>query len=164
MKSAVNIRRLAPGEADLARCTIVAVKPAEERGAQPPSDAHLARLLGDAANIIIVAVEGEIPAGYLIAYRLPRVDRDAEMVLLYEVAVAEAYRRCGLAAAMIAAMKRACDPDPIMKYWVLASRTNHAAMRLYAATGGIRSTDTSIVLYEYPGNAKASGADGAAND
>lgn len=164
MMATFDIRRLAPGDEELAIRTIEAVKPAQERGPQPASPTHLARLLADEANVILVAMVGEAPAGYLIAYRLPRIDRDAVMVLLYEIAVAEEYRRRGIATAMINAMKRAFDQTVILKYWVLCPRPNRAAMRLYASTGGIPSTDADLVLYEYPGNAQAPGAGCAPTD
>ena len=59
------------------------------------------------------------------------------MMFFYEVGVAEAYRRRGIGKRMIAELKEICRTEDVMKMWVPTSRSNVAATRLYASTGGM---------------------------
>ena len=62
------------------------------------------RFLADTDNLLVVGrLDGEI-VGFLTAYRLQRFDDRIAEVLLYEIGVAEAHRRHGVARAMIASM------------------------------------------------------------
>ena len=93
------------------------------------------RLLGRDENYLYLAkVEGR-PVGFLIAHRFPRVDRDRDMVYLYEIDVATEHRRRGIGTRMIELLKEDCRGDGVLKIWVGAESDNVAARELYEKTG-----------------------------
>lgn len=113
------------------------------------SAASLAEFLRNPANYLLVAQAGETPAGYLLAYRLQRPDRETAQMFIYEVDVAEAWRRRGLASALLAEITRLARAESMVEAFVLTSRGNEAARGLYARTGGVLEDDAAL-LFVYP--------------
>ena len=94
------------------------------------------RFLADPDNLFLVARwEGRV-GGFATAHRLQRFDRRRAEVLLYEIGVDEAFRRRGLARALIAGVKRWAAEVGADGVWVLTAADNAPAKALYAATGG----------------------------
>jgi len=143
----MRVRRLEPRDADLAAAAICTLK--DPVPGAPGADV-LRRFLARPENVLIVAEAEEGPAGYLVAYVLDRVDRRQTMVCLYEVGVSEAHRRRGIGRAMVEELRRLCREAGVMKVWVIASRSNQAAMRLYAGTGGREGGDDAVVFVWQP--------------
>lgn len=108
-----------------------------------------ARFLTDPAGLLLLAEADGVPCGFLTAYRLQRFDAGRAEVLLYEVGVDEAYRRRGVAAALISALNRWSVEVGATEMWVLTEHDNVAANALYAATGGERDP-AAVVMYTYP--------------
>jgi hypothetical protein len=81
------VRRLGPG--DEARAAEAA---STFKSAQIPP-ARAGRFLANSANYLIVAERGGAVAGFVLAYRLDRLDRDAGQLFVYEVGVAPDHRR-----------------------------------------------------------------------
>ncbi len=104
------------------------------------------RFLARPENVLIVAEEDGAPAGFLLAYVLDRVDRDRRMVCLYEIGVLPGKRRRGLGAAMVEALLSWARAQGLMKTWVITDRSNEAAMRLYARTGGRPDAGDDVVF------------------
>ncbi len=88
-------------------------------------------------------------AGFLVAHALERPDRDARQMFVYEVAVAPAWRGRGLAAALIREVKALARREGMFEAFVLTSRGNRAARRLYESTGGVVEDD-SAMLFVFP--------------
>ena len=143
----MRVRRLEPRDADLAAAAIRTLK-------DPVPDALgsevLRRFLASPENVLIVAYDEGAPAGYLVAYVLDRVDRPQSMVCLYEVGVSASHRRRGVGRAMLEELQRICREAGVMKVWVIASRSNEAAMRLYAGTGGREGGVDDVVFVWQP--------------
>jgi len=144
----MRVRRLEPRDADLAAAAIRKLK-------DPVPDALgsevLKRFLARSENVLIVADDAGAPVGYLVAYVLDRVDRPQVMACLYEVGVSAAHRRCGIGSALVGELQRICRDAGVMKVWVIASRSNEAAMRLYAGTGArAAAADDVVFVYEPP--------------
>jgi len=57
------------------------------------------------------------------------------MIYLYEIGVHPEYRRKGIGAALIGALKEDCRNRDILKIWVGTEADNLAARRLYESTG-----------------------------
>ena len=131
----MEIRRLGPGDEADAIAAIHVLKPASERDGLDATGEHMRRLLGRDENYLYLAkVEGR-PVGFLIAHRFPRVDRDRDMVYLYEIDVATEHRRRGIGTRMIELLKEDCRGDGVLKIWVGAESDNVAARELYEKTG-----------------------------
>jgi GNAT superfamily N-acetyltransferase len=138
----VRVRRLGPEDAALAAEAVRRVKKAGPAIAEE----YLRRLLARPDNLLFVAEEGGAAEGFLLAYALDRVDRDRRMVCLYEIGVAAASRRRGLATGMIEALLCWCREHGVMKTWVVTDRSNEPAMRLYARTGAHPDSGDDVVF------------------
>jgi aminoglycoside 3-N-acetyltransferase I len=88
-------------------------------------------------NCLIAASDGNSPVGFLVAYRMPKLSRDASMISLYEIAGAPAYRRQGIATKMINLLKSLCKEIDVIEIWVGTENDNIPAMQLYKSTGAI---------------------------
>ena len=71
----------------------------------PPSDDYLEHLLSDPRFVLLVArIDGEV-VGALSAYELVKYERERSEFYIYDLAVAETFRRRGIATALIEALK-----------------------------------------------------------
>jgi len=149
----IPIRRLGAGDAALAETAVRAFK------SRANSSISLAAFLANPANFLLVAAaesESE-PAGYLLAYRLQRPDREAAQMFIYEVDVAEGWRRRGLGSALLDEILRLARAEDMCEAFVLTSRGNEAARSLYAGTGAVVEDETAM-LFVYPLSDRARGA------
>lgn len=143
----MRVRRLGAEDVELAMQAICALKMSAARNSFGPQ--NLGKFLSRPENVLIVADDQGVPAGFLIAYMLDRIDRDQKMVCLYETGVAESHRRRGIGKAMIEALKALCKVEGVMKTWVVTDRSNVAAARLYESTGARGSGgDDCVFVYE----------------
>lgn len=69
-------------------------------------------------------------------------------MFLYEIDVKAEYRRQTVGKQLVEALISLCREKGIAEMFVIASRMNHAAMRLYESTGGI--PDIESILINYP--------------
>ena len=103
-------------------------------GAQP-DDAYLERLLSSDTFIAIGAWKGEKLVGALAAYVLPKIEQARSEIYIYDLAVAEAHRREGIATALIMALAQIA---PARGAWVIFVQADHgddAAIALYTKLG-----------------------------
>ena len=70
-----------------------------------PSDDYLRRLLGSDSFIALVAVRSGAVVGGIAAYELKKFEQERTEIYLYDLAVAAAHRREGIATALIEALK-----------------------------------------------------------
>jgi ribosomal protein S18 acetylase RimI-like enzyme len=142
---AMEIRVLAEGDEGIASRVLRSAKPSEElRG--PASADHLAAFLRQPWTILAVALADEQPAGYAVAYELPRVDGGPAMIHLYEVHVAEAFRRRGVGTRLVEAIKNESAHRKAGSMWVLSDDGNAAAVRLYTGSGARRTVPDQVLL------------------
>ena len=151
--NAFVVRRLAPSDAaELARA-IDALSPADERGADVRSAAHvahLARALATPSCYVFLAFRAGAPVGYVSAYRFPRLDHASDQVYLFDIEVAPAERRRGVGRRLVEALLAACWADGATWAWAGTARENEAAQRLFAAAGGERVSETYIEYHFAP--------------
>ena len=131
----MEIRRLKTGDEMAAIAAIHELKPPGERDEQDASVEHMGKLLSENRNYLYAAFADDQPVGFLLAYRLPRVDRDQDMVYLYEICVLPQHRRRGIGTKMIQLFKEECHFSKIMQIWVGTETGNAAARALYESTG-----------------------------
>jgi GNAT superfamily N-acetyltransferase len=127
-----EILRLASSDAPSAKRALACIKPAGER-ARRVTVAACRSFLRDERNVFLGAFANGEPVGYAIAYLLERPDREAPMVLFYEVEVLAGWRRQGIGRAMVDRLAQFAKERGACKMWVLTEEANAAAQALYTA-------------------------------
>jgi len=144
----VQIKRLGRYEAGRAEMVVRGFK-----GSSRSPDS-LRAFLGNPANYLLIAEAGGEVGGFLMAYRLERADREASQMFVYELGVAAPWRGRGLATALVEGITALARAEGMFEAFVLTSRGNEPARRLYERTGG-RVEDDAAVLFVYPFGAES---------
>lgn len=71
----------------------------------PPSEGYLRRLLDSDAFIALAALDDTAVVGGLAAYELRKFEQERSEIYIYDLAVLAAYRRQGIATALIEALR-----------------------------------------------------------
>jgi aminoglycoside 3-N-acetyltransferase I len=101
----------------------------------PPSDAYVQRLLAKPTFIVLTAeVEGAVVGG-LVAYVLEKFERERSEVYIYDLAVAAAHRRQGIARDLILLLKRIAADLGAYVIYVQADLVDDPAIQLYTSLG-----------------------------
>ncbi len=101
----------------------------------PPSDEYLQRLLSDPRFVLLVGrIDGQV-VGALSAYELVKYERERSEFYIYDLAVAEAFRRRGVATALIEALKPIAKAAGGWVIFVQADRVDDPAVALYRKLG-----------------------------
>ena len=100
-----------------------------------PSDDYLRVLLGKSTFIALAALDGQEVVGGLAAYVLEKFERERSEVYVYDLAVAEAHRREGIARRLIEALKPIARARGAWVIYVQADRGDAAAIALYESLG-----------------------------
>ena len=134
-----TIRQLDRGEAALFRSLNAmfgqAFDDAEAYGGAPPSEAYLETLLAKPHVIPIVALsEGDIIGG-LVAYELDKFEQPRSEIYIYDLAVAEAHRRQGIATALIERLREIAAERGAWVIYVQADLGDEPAIALYTKLG-----------------------------
>ena len=127
----VTVRRLQVGDEEVVRVL------AED-------DQPQTALLADERTIFVAAFDGDEPVGFAFGYLLPRRHGEPSMLFVYELDVAEAHRRRGLATRL---MQELFAHAGGAEAFVLTEPDNDAANATYAKLGGERSE---VVMWDYP--------------
>ena len=100
-----------------------------------PSDAYLASLLSKPHVIALVAQDQDEVVGGLVAYVLEKFEQDRREIYIYDLAVAEAHRRKGIATTLINELKRIAREKEAYVIFVQADPEDDPALKLYASLG-----------------------------
>ncbi len=111
-----------------------------------------ASILANPANYLVVAEADREIAGFLLAYRLDRIDRPAGQLFIYEVAVDPNHQRRGVGKALMRFAVDVVEREGLMEAFVITNRDNAPAIALYKHTGA-RAEDDDGVVFVYPGTA-----------
>lgn len=103
--------------------------------AAPPSDDYIRVLLGKPSFIAVVALLGEEVVGGLTAYVLDKYERERAEVYIYDLAVAAAHRRRGVARRLITTLKPIAKASDAYVIFVQADPPDEPAIRLYTSMG-----------------------------
>ena len=118
-----------------------------------PLDPQLvAEFLGDPRHHVVVAIDHGLVVGFASAVHYVHPDKPAEL-WINEVGVAPSHQGQGIGKAVMQALLQHAEQLGCREAWVLTDRTNHAAMRLYAASGG-QQAPTEQVMFTFFLNAK----------
>ncbi|MGZ8272715.1 MAG: AAC(3)-I family aminoglycoside N-acetyltransferase [Burkholderiaceae bacterium] len=104
-------------------------------GAARPGAAYFRQLLGNETFIAIVAqVDGAVIGG-LAAYELQKFEQERSEIYIYDLAVATAHRRKGIATALILELKRIAAERGAYVIFVQADHGDEPAIALYSKLG-----------------------------
>jgi aminoglycoside 3-N-acetyltransferase I len=107
----------------------------ETYGSLPPSDAYLVRLLAKEHVIALAAsIEGSVVGG-LVAYELEKFERERREIYIYDLAVADAHRRQGIASALIHGLREIAAQREAWTIYVQADYGDAPAIGLYEKLG-----------------------------
>jgi len=109
-------------------------EPETYNGARP-SPAYVDRLLGGDSFIALVALQGEEVLGALAAYVLDKFEQERSEIYIYDLAVAEAHRRRGIATALIVELQRLAVERGAWVIFVQADHGDDPAIALYQGLG-----------------------------
>lgn len=139
----MRVRRLSPCDV---LCVVEAVREFKGRIVCPEHAREFLR--EDRHHVVVAEIDGDL-AGYLLAYRLDRIDRESAKMFIYEIDVAEAHRRKAVGKALVESILKIAEEGKMMSSFVLTNRSNEAAVSLYRSTGGRISEDDGLV-FTYP--------------
>jgi aminoglycoside 3-N-acetyltransferase I len=139
MLEPVTVHRLAPADLPLARGLNalfgVAFEDPETYGGEPPGEAYLARLLARDHVTALVALTGGEVIGGLVAYELEKFEQARSEIYIYDLAVAEAHRRRGVATALIGRLQAIAAERGAWVIFVQADYGDDPAVALYEKLG-----------------------------
>lgn len=104
------------------------------------------RFLADPGHHLLVAHVDDDAAGFVSGVELIHPDKGTEM-FLYELGVDEAFRRRGIATALVEALAELARIRGCHGMWVLTDDGNSAATGTYRAAGGTSAGDQ--VMFEW---------------
>jgi aminoglycoside 3-N-acetyltransferase I len=100
-----------------------------------PSDAYLTRLLASDTFIAVAAFTADQMVGGLAGYVLPKFEQERSEFYIYDLAVAEPFRRQGIATALISTIRRIAQQRGIHVIFVQADYGDDPAVALYTKLG-----------------------------
>ena len=109
-------------------------EPATFNDARPSPD-YLARLLARDHFIALAAFDGEEVVGGLAAYVLDKFEAERSEIYIYDLAVAQAHRRRGIASGLIAELQRIASERGAWVIFVQADHGDDPAIALYTKLG-----------------------------
>jgi ribosomal protein S18 acetylase RimI-like enzyme len=123
------------------------VKAAEHLFDHPVDLEATRRFLADGANVLLIAYEGDEPAGFVSGTALSHPDYAKPEMFLNELAVDQAFQRRGIGRALVAELWRLAQARGCRGMWVLTDDDNVPANRVYGVSGGKRVGPQ--VMYEW---------------
>lgn len=107
----------------------------ETYGAARPGKAYLKRLLGSDHFIAIAALKGDSVVGGIAAYELHKFEQERSEIYIYDLAVATAHRREGIATALIRELQKIAAARGAYVIFVQADLVDAPAIELYTKLG-----------------------------
>ena len=110
------------------------------------SRAYLARLLGSDCFIALVALKGTAVVGGIAAYELKKFEQERSEIYIYDLAVAAAHRREGIATALITELQKIAEARGAYVIFVQADLGDAPAIAPYRKLG----TREDILHFDIP--------------
>lgn len=104
-------------------------------GARRPGPGYLRRLLAGDTFVALVARAGGEVIGGLAAYELHKLEQERSEFYIYDLAVASAHRRRGVATALIRALQQVASARGAWVIFVQADPPDAPAVALYTRLG-----------------------------
>lgn len=134
-----SIRRIAPGDLELMDALLTtfgeAFEDVDTYGKARPGADYLRRLLRSDQFIALAALKSGKVVGGLAAYELHKFEQERSEIYIYDLAVAAAHRREGLATALIAELRKIASTRRAYVIFVQADIGDDPAIALYTKLG-----------------------------
>jgi aminoglycoside 3-N-acetyltransferase I len=134
-----SIRQLASDDVALMKALLTTFGKAFDEvdiySAARPSKTYLERLLGSDYFIALVALKNGSVVGGIAAYELRKFEQERSEIYIYDLAVAAAHRREGIATALIQALKKIAAARGAYVIFVQADMGDEPAITLYTKLG-----------------------------
>lgn len=134
-----DCRRLTDADVPLMREMLAmfgeAFEDAGSYASRPPRDSYLAELLARETFVAVAAMHNVRVVGGLSAYVLDKVEQERREIYIYDLAVAEPYRRQGIATALVIELKRIAQAMGAYVIFVQADLADAPAIALYRSLG-----------------------------
>jgi len=114
----------------------------------PSEEISTRRFLDEEGHHILVAYEGDHPAGFVTGVEVTHPDKGTEM-FLYELGVEEASRRKGLGGALVERLAALARERGCYGMWVLTNLENAAAVATYERSGGRAETGQVVFVWTF---------------
>ena len=137
----MDIRDLSDGDEDAVRAINHLLDDEAEESAT-------LRFLAERGHHLLVAYERGTAAGFVTGVELTHPDKGTEM-FLYELGVDERFRNRGVGRALVAALAELARTAGCYGMWVLTDEDNSAALRTYAAAGGIDPQQQTMLTWTF---------------
>jgi aminoglycoside 3-N-acetyltransferase I len=135
----VSLHHLTPDDLELMHALLTtfgeAFDEVEIYGANRPGAAYLQQLLGGDYFIALAATRGGKVVGGLAAYELKKFEQRRIEIYIYDLAVAAAHRRQGIATALIQELRRIATTRGAYVIFVQADLGDDPAIALYTKLG-----------------------------
>lgn len=136
---AIPIKQLSPSDIDLFQELMTLFGDAFEdtetyTSARPATD-YVERLLEKGHFIALVALKENTVIGGLVAYELEKFEQERSEVYIYDLAVAKAFRRQGVATSLIERLKEIASTRRATVIFVQADYVDPPAVALYTKLG-----------------------------
>jgi aminoglycoside 3-N-acetyltransferase I len=147
-----TIEQLGPGDLALMDELVTmfgrAFDEAESYGARRPGPGYMRRLLGSDCFIAMAALIDGAVAGGLAAYELKKFEQERSEIYIYDLAVAEEWRRRGIATALIHELRSLAAERGAWVIFVQADTgvEDEAAIALYTKLG----THEEVLHFDIP--------------
>ncbi|MGH7642432.1 MAG: GNAT family N-acetyltransferase [Candidatus Dormibacteria bacterium] len=103
------------------------------------------RFLDEPGHHLLIAYVDGIPVGYVSGVEMTHPDKGTEM-FLYELAVADAHRRQGIAVALVNRLAELARQLNCYGMWVATEPENLAAIATYRRAGAVADPPITVVL------------------
>ncbi|MGH8178827.1 MAG: AAC(3)-I family aminoglycoside N-acetyltransferase [Steroidobacter sp.] len=137
--SRFSIHQIAPGEVALMEALLAtfgeAFDEVEAYGGNRPSAGYLRGLLGSDYFIALAALKGSEVVGGIAAYELKKFEQERSEIYIYDLAVAAAHRREGIASALIQELRTIAERRGAYVIFVQADIGDEPAIALYTKLG-----------------------------
>ncbi len=137
----MNIRKLNVNDIDVLR------KASALYWKEHKCDQQIKEFLKGARNHVYIALENEDIAGLAFGYVLETFYSEP-MFYIHSIDVTEGYRRKGLGTALMNLMIDECRKKGIRECFLVTSKSNKPAVRLYESTGG-KSFSHDDIVYDW---------------
>lgn len=138
-----------PTPHDIRRATtvdqLIAAGPLFDGPARPE---WAARFLAAGGHHLFLAYVDGAPVGFITGIEMAHPDKGVEM-FLYELGVAEPYRRRGIARALIGTLVALAEELGCYDMWVGVDLDNTGALATYRASGAVGAGGCAVLTWEF---------------